>query len=829
MHRFPASVIGLLAVSMLVIFLGYQSGRGTEPPPPSGAQATPQPAATVQQAQAATPVQPPPPATVPPTAAPQQPPSPDQAPTTPTPTRTLGSLLGAVGGGASSAELSPARAEQAATPSANVVSGGEVAQTLAATDAGDLFKKSPAALGVENQFRSPIANETRVRGEHLGQVYTQADGAFWFPARQDLDTFLSKTDASLIQNAIIIKGPYSAFYGPAFSFIDIQTLGTPRYQHGFEWHGDALSTYQFNGEQLSGRASLWGGDYNYGFRVSYGQRTGAPYTSGNDTSMPAQYDSRDLVFDLGYDLTPKDHLEFGYFRLDQTDLGFPGQIFDTDFLISNAYRLRYVGEDKELVDRLLIEGYYNRTSLHGNAQEPGKRTQIPVLDTIDFVGFTQVYQSSAGYRVAGTWGHEKEPQLTIGQDLRFQSQALNEFDTELGLTPICGNINFPIPPNQQYDIGFFSEYLYPVNDCLQLRTGGRIDYINSDIVAIPPGFPCPDHFQVIANSEFFNLTGNNIPTTGDFERDMTLMMAFGTAEYKINENWTYTSGLGFAQRPPTVTELYAMQSFLAILQQGFTAVVGNPDLASEKLYQIDMGLKTNYDRFRAGLNGYCAFIQDYITVEPVVSDPNAPFGRQGSLVFSPQLTNSLEVQFTNTGLATLIGFETYAEYDVTSWLTPFMTMYYVEGRNLNRDQQTHVTPPPGTPVPIGFQAPPSSQEPLPGIPPLETRLGLRFHESVQDPRYGVEFYALVEAPQDQVAASLGEVKTPGFTIFNIRGYWRVRKNVLVTAGIENMFDRNYRQHLDLLTGVLAPGSTAPSGPGVLEPGISPYLGLQVTW
>ena len=35
--------------------------------------------------------------------------------------------------------------------------------------------------------------------------------------------------------------------------------------------------------------------------------------------------------------------------------------------------------------------------------------------------------------------------------------------------------------------------------------------------------------------------------------------------------------------------------------------------------------------------------------------------------------------------------------------------------------------------------------------------------------------------------------------------------------------------VDLLTGVLAPGSTAPSGPGVLEPGISPYLGLQVTW
>jgi outer membrane receptor protein involved in Fe transport len=289
--------------------------------------------------------------------------------------------------------------------------------------------------------------------------------------------------------------------------------------------------------------------------------------------------------------------------------------------------------------------------------------------------------------------------------------------------------------------------------------------------------------------------------------------------------------LGFAQRPPTVTELYALQSFLAILQQGFTAVVGNPDLASEKLYQFDLGVKTEYDRFRAGLSGYCAFIEDYITVEPV-STPDAPFGRQGSLVFSPQLTNSLEVQFTNTGLATLIGFETYAEYDVTGWLTPFMTMYYVEGRNLDRNQQTHVVVP-NDPVLTARYAS-SSQEALPGIPPLETRLGFRLHESVRDPRYGLEFYALLDAPQDQVASSLGEVPTPGFTIFNIRGFWRVRKNVLLTAGIENMFDRNYRQHLDLLTGVLAPsppGTPFPpkSGPGVLEPGFSPYVGLQMTW
>ena len=49
-----------------------------------------------------------------------------------------------------------------------------------------------------------------------------ASGSYWAPARQDLDTMLSKIDSRIISDMIVIKGPYSARYGPGFDFVDFQ-------------------------------------------------------------------------------------------------------------------------------------------------------------------------------------------------------------------------------------------------------------------------------------------------------------------------------------------------------------------------------------------------------------------------------------------------------------------------------------------------------------------------------------------------------------------------------------------------------------------------------
>jgi outer membrane receptor protein involved in Fe transport len=682
--------------------------------------------------------------------------------------------------------------------------GGTQSLVLGATDAGSLIAQSPSVVGVETQKRSPIANETRIRGYHLGQIVTQADGAFWFPARQDLDTFLSKIDSGMIDNLVVLKGPYSARYGPGLAFIDIATAATPRYADGFEWHGRTTGSYKFNGEQIFGRQAIWGGGEDYGIRLSYDQRTGNDYEMGNGKFIPSSYDSRDLNFAFGYDITCNDHLEFGYMRLDQTGLEFPGQIFDTDWLVTNAFRLRYLSEKKEWYDRLTVDTYYNYTALKGDAQHEGKRLQIPQLDQLGFIGFTDIDQGTLGYRVAVTWGvindKFKEPQITIGHDLRYLDGHLNERDTLFQLAIPCGtSVNFPVPRSHELTVaGLFAEYILPCGDCLTLKFGARGDYTNTNIDAIPPGFDCST-FNQTANQDFF---GSPTVISSNYERDFGTWLAYGTAEYKMTPYLTLLGAAGHSERPPTQTELYAMQPFLAILQNGFTTVIGNPNLATEKLTQIDIGMRLDNGWLRGGANAFYSFIEDYITYQP------AAFAQSGiKLGGFSSVTNGLTVQFVNTGFATLAGFELYGEADATSWLTPYATVSFVEGRDYDRASHAGVNTKP-TP----------NEEPLPMIPPLEARAGIRIHEEGNNPRYGFEFEARMVARQDRVAESLNEVTSAGFTIFNIRGYWQVNKNFLVTGGADNLFDRFYREHLDLRTGL-----------GVFQPGITPYVGAEVNW
>jgi outer membrane receptor protein involved in Fe transport len=270
-------------------------------------------------------------------------------------------------------------------------------------------------------------------------------------------------------------------------------------------------------------------------------------------------------------------------------------------------------------------------------------------------------------------------------------------------------------------------------------------------------------------------------------------------EYKINDNLTALAGFGFSMRPPTPTELYAVGPFLATLQQGFTSVVGNPGLSPEKLYQVDIGLRADYDTFRAGVNLFHAWVNDYVTYE-ALGDV------QGKIVLGAN--NALQVRFVNTGLATLYGGEAYAEYDAADVLTPFVTATYVRAQDQTRGNR-------GNP---GLGLPDPDSEPLPNIPPLDVRLGMRLHEAGKQPRYGLDVIWRLVAQQREVAASLLEQETAGFQTWNIRSYWQYNEQVLLTAGIENVFDKFYREHLDLRTGL-----------GVYQPGRTAYVGLELRY
>ncbi|HMP02199.1 MAG TPA: TonB-dependent receptor [Gemmatales bacterium] len=705
--------------------------------------------------------------------------------------------------------LSQDRAAQASSAAGGVAQGGSAATVQATTDAGDLIGRSQSALGVDTQRRSPIANEARIRGYRLGQITTFADGAYWFPARNDLDTFLSKIDSGIIRDAVIIKGPYSVRYGPGFAFIDIETDATPRYENGFEWHGRTVSTYRDNGNQFYGRQIFFGGDADWGARLSYGQRTGNDYYAGSGMQIPASYNSRDIDFAYGMDLSENSRWEFGYMRLDQTGLEFPGQVFDTRYLGTEAYRTAFTVENQEYFDLFTLTGFYNRTSFAGDAQQGGKRRQIPSLNATDFTGFTDGDLMTTGGQMAVTWGKAGSIQWTLGADFRFLTQSLNEVDAVAGIP--C-DLNYPVPRTEVFNTGIFLENITPVTRTWNVSMGGRFDYNYNRITRVPPFFgPDCGCGNKDDGSVGAALTGIPVPFS-DLNRNFNMATAYINTDYQLNDNITLLAGFGLGMRPPTPTELYAIGPFLAILQQGFTSVNGNPDLRAERAHQFDVGFRSDFGFFRAGASGFFSWVSDYITYAAIGVD-------QKGITSGNLDQNFLSVQFVNTSMATLWGTEVYMEMDYNDYITPFVTLTYVEGQDQTRGSFRGQTTVQGFPLIVnGALLPNPDREPLPSISPLEARLGLRLHEAGPNPTYGMEFMSRLVARQNRVAASLLEQQTAGFTVFDIRAYWQARQGILLTGGIENIFNRNYQEHLDLRTGL-----------GVFQPGRNVYVGNELRY
>lgn len=706
-------------------------------------------------------------------------------------------------------------AKQGVPSLSNDLVRGAEAGPLVSTDIGDLLGNAPGALSVGTQRRTPIVNDTRVRSERIGSF--AASGSHWVPARADLDTALSKIDSRLVSDVIIIPGPYSSVYGPGFHFVDFELLQSPRFSQGNEVHGRSTFDHQSNGNQWLGQQSIWGGGKNWGVRGNYSHRLGSDYRAGDGSKVASSYESREFTVAMGRDFRNNTSIELSLLRLDQTDVEFPGYVFDIDALVTDGYDISYIDSDPNHGDRVVTEIWYNRTRFEGDAQNQAKRDQFPLLDRINYVGFTDVDSMSTGYRRARTWGTNDEVgRLTLGHDIRFIKQELNEISsgTSLGLPIPFTDRNSPIPRSFAANPGVFAEYSERFLEDYHFKAGGRVDYVQSDIVDDPAKLQ-----QV--GLDVFPASYEEIVGTSISQTDRLMWSMYGKLTRQHNDCLVSALSVGYAERAPTLTELYAAQPFLLMLQNGLNNVTGDPTLKREKLLQADISLDFDGEYVRTGVRGFYGWAFDYVTFENTNIVRGPPNGD----------VQQVSLRYVNTSLATLAGFESFAELMPKERLTPFVNIRYVDGRDRTRNgdfattngrQGSASTKVAGLPRGFFSGVGGSDSEPLPGISPLETRIGVRLKDANANPNWNIELAARIVNEQDRVATSLLENQTAGFTVYDLRGTYRPSwaDNLVIVSGLENFTDKSYREHLDFrsLTGV-----------SILQPGISFYFGSDLTY
>lgn len=625
---------------------------------------------------------------------------------------------------------------------------------------------------------------------------------------------LSKIDSGLIDEIAVVKGPYAAQYGPGFDFINIELKRTPRAEPGSGsiTGGSSSLNYQSNGEQWYGRQTGYVAGENWGARVGYGHRTGSDYEAGDGTQIPSSYKSRDLDVALGFDFDDDKNLELIYLHQDQTDVELAGQAFDLDSLLTNGVEATWTDRGVGWADRLVLETWYNETRLKGNAQSPAKRQTFPFLDTIRYRGTTNVDSVSTGASAKAIWEVDTDRELTAGTDVRVVRQGLDEFSSgRFGFNSFM-NRNSPIPRSMSANPGLFAEFRDNSIEGLRVTTGVRADVVATEIVddasrlqAIGTSNPASSYAAILG--------------TGDFDQSFGLWSTYLTAEYDIDPLWRVTGAVGHGQRPPSLTELYAAESFMFLLQNGLNTVTGDPRLDPERRTQIDLRLAYDDERFRAGVTGFQAWVNDRITFENMSVRRGPPFGN----------VEQVNLRYVNTDLAVLHGFEANAEYDLSDSFSVFTTVNYVEGTDLTRNGDfatrqangaTASTQIPGAArgsLGLPGQAL-ADREALPGIAPLVARSGVRVNGTLWETLWNIELAARMVDQQNRVANSLLETTTPGFTVWDLRSHWLVNEHLTFVTGVENFTDKNYREHFDFRSA---------RGISVRQPGLNFYFGSEL--
>lgn len=259
-----------------------------------------------------------------------------------------------------------------------------------------------------------------------------------------------------------------------------------------------------------------------------------------------------------------------------------------------------------------------------------------------------------------------------------------------------------------------------------------------------------DLSNVVSGARLDRVLVDNFTDVGSSERTHTLPAGFVRFEHNLAEMPVmFYAGIGYTERFPDYWELFSPTYGPDGSTDAFDKV------KTEKTTQIDFGAQYKGKRLESWVSAYIGRVNDFILFR---YDPN----------------NAYISQVANVN-ATIMGGEAGLSYQLSeNWKTD-ASLAYSWGKNTDDHQ------------------------PLPQTPPLEARLGLTWEKGDWS---STGLLRLVSS-QHRVAINEGNVvgkdydSSPGFAIFSANAAYRVNKYVKVSAGVDNLLDKAYSEHLNL--------------------------------
>lgn len=226
--------------------------------------------------------------------------------------------------------------------------------------------------------------------------------------------------------------------------------------------------------------------------------------------------------------------------------------------------------------------------------------------------------------------------------------------------------------------------------------------------------------------------------------------------YKLNNAVTVFASVGYSERIPTASERFGFYLFNRMDNHDY---IGNPLLKNEQAINSEINLLYARSGFSWKVSGFHNYINNYVQggIRPDLSVMT--IGAEGVR------------SYNNLSYAKMIGIESHLNYRFFhQGLTVNQTLKWIKGTNMEG-------------------------QPLPLMAPLKAITSARFNHK----HYFVQLENELSAGQNQIDASFGEQKTPGFSIFNIRSNYHFKfqqQDMNFGLGVENLFNKAYFEHLD---------------------------------
>ncbi len=631
-------------------------------------------------------------------------------------------------------------------------------QPVPATDGTDYLKTIPGFAAIRN---GGVNGDPVFRGMFGSRLNVLTNGTLMLgacPGRMDSPS--SYITPQSYDRLTVIKGPQTVLWGQGTSAATVLFEREPEQFSEPDYRLDASLLAGSHG-RLDRNIDAAAGSQDGYIRLLGTRSQADDYEDGDGNTVPSRFDkwSNDLV--LGWTPDANTLLELtagtGDAEARYAGRGMDGTQFKRESL-GLRFEKSYIGEVFHAFEAQLYYNYADHVMDNFTLRRPDPAASMammrkPLASNVD--------RRTAGGRMAGTWRFE-DAELVAGIDGQFNQHRKRASSYNMMTSVYTDYDEYRWNKDADlYSFGAFGELNWKLDRHNRVVTGLRLD----QAAATDYRQSFSSHNPKTMKTEVW--ANPNADTT----RHSTLYSGFARYEQDLTSlPASWYAGLGHAERFPDYWELFSASVGPVGSAQAFATA------RPEKTTQLDLGIQYRQGPLELWANAYAGEVEDYLRFRYV---PGIMVGMTRSIV------DNID--------ASIAGAELGGGYRFSPNWKGDASLAWAWGENR------------------------SDGSALPQMPPLEAKFALTWQQG----DWSATGLWRVVAAQNRIAEDEGNVvgkdfgSSSGFGVLSANTAWQASEHVKLSAGIDNLLDKAYSEHLNLAgnTGFGLPAETPVSEPG----------------